>query len=115
KFLLVFKGGDPTPETKVTHMEEWKTWIQGLTNEGKYESGMPFAEEQKKVQGPENHVSSIIDGAGGYMVVNLDSFNEALDIARSAPHQHNGGYTEVYSLMEADSKPQQAFQQPSSQ
>ncbi len=106
KFLLVFRGGDATPEMRKSHMEEWQAFHQGLKDERKFEFGWPYGEERKKVQGPENHVSSIMDGSGGFMVVNVESFNVALDVARSAPHQHNGGYTEVYSLAEMSPEPQ---------
>ena len=99
KFVLIFSGGYPKPEDQVAHMKEWEVWNNKLVDGGVVDSGFPFGRDNKVVTGPENTVSDYKGYSTGYMVVNADSMDDAIAIAKDAPHQKLGGRTKVFWTM----------------
>lgn len=99
KFVLIFRGGFPKPEDQVSHMKEWEVWNNKLVEGGIVVDGLPFGKKNKVVKGPENSISDYAGDDTGYMVVNVGSMDDAISIAKSAPHQKLGGTTEVYWTM----------------
>lgn len=97
KYTLLFKGGYAKPEEEEAHNKEWGVWMGGLGE--KAVDGLPFGNGKKTVKGPENHVTNGGEYTG-YIIVNADSIDDAVEIAKSAPHQKLGGTTEVYETME---------------
>ena len=102
KYLLTFVGGNPAlkysnlgkaaPELRAAHLKEWSGWMGGLAKAGKLEGGYPLLSDGKKVgpAGAENYDFSN-DGAGGFIILNADSLDEAAAIASSSPLIRNGG------------------------
>jgi len=98
KFVLVFNGGAPAESEMEEHKKEWGAWIQGLGD--KYDSGLPFGDDKKSVKGPDGSVSDYSGDSSGYMVIDADSIDDAVDTAKDAPHQKNGGSTDVFSTVD---------------
>jgi hypothetical protein len=105
KFMLFFVGlavqpGDRSPQTQ-EYMQGWGEWIAGLARKGVVESGLPFEWGGKVVQ--KDSVSDLhlqpVD-IGGYMLIKAESLDEAVEIARQAPHMALGGTTIVRPCME---------------
>ena len=108
-FLFVYRqdpvrSGQMTPEARQQHTQKWQVWLNegfqkgwlvnvgdGLKNEGcvvnsaKVVTDGPFVESKEIV--------------GGYSVVQANSLDEAVEIAKGSPCLLIGGTVEVRPLM----------------
>ncbi len=109
KFLYLFRGGHGvmdklSNEEKQAHMQQWQTWMQGLAQEGKLVDGLPLGGEGKVV---EKRGSVISDGpyaegkeiVGGYLIVNAENLDGAVDISKGCPIFEYGGNIEVREIL----------------
>ncbi len=109
KYLFLFRGGDArmeslSPEETQEHMQKWGTWMQGLAEQGKLIDGLPLTKEGKVVEkaGGVIHDGPFTEGTeivGGYLMVNADSFEEAVEISKGCPIYEHNGSTEVREIM----------------
>lgn len=82
----------------------WNAWYHRLAEQGKAFEGQPLELEGRVVSGPGG--SRIVDGPfaeakeaiGGYVKLNVDSFEEATEIARQHPGLEYGLIIEVRQL-----------------
>ena len=112
KYLYLFRGGDEkmaeaSPEETQEHMQKWEGWTQDLAQRGKLVDGLPLARPGKVVQksGEVIHDGPFAEGTevvGGYMIINADSFEEAVEISKECPIYENDGTTEVREIMNMD-------------
>ena len=109
KFMYLFRGGDASmkemsPEESQAHMEKWKTWMGQLAQDGKLVDGLPLARGGKQV---EKSGSIVVDGpyaegkevVGGYLIVNADSIDQAVEISKGCPIFENDGTVEVREIL----------------
>jgi hypothetical protein len=100
KFLFLMLGlpGQPNADDAQTqaYSRKWNEYMGSLAQRGALESGAPLQPMAKAV------TSQSIDDAKlgvpdvyGYMVVNAPSLDDAIAIAREAPHMALGGSTIV--------------------
>ena len=105
KFLFLMLGlpGDPNAGDSETqaYNRKWAQYMGSLAQRGALESGAPLEPTGKAV------ASHSIDEAKlgtpdiyGYMVVNATSLDDAIAIARDAPHIALGGTTIVRPCVE---------------
>ncbi|HEX9096847.1 MAG TPA: hypothetical protein VF990_12190 [Candidatus Dormibacteraeota bacterium] len=105
KFLFLMLGlpGQPDAGDEQTqaYSRKWGTYMGSLAQRGALESGAPLQAIAKTVS------SASVSGAElgtpdvyGYMVVNADSLDDAIAIAREAPHMALGGATIVRPCIE---------------
>lgn len=107
KYLYLFRGGDVednSPEAMQAHMQKWGVWMQGLAKEGKLVDGYPLQAEGAVVEkyATVQHDGPFAEGAeivGGYIIVNADSLQDAVDLSKECPIYENGGTTEVREIM----------------
>ena len=102
KFILLFFGGHPKIEERLTHFKQWVDWIEHYKKTGQFLMGAPFTPEGKIIQGPEKKVSDKAmapDDMGGYVVIQAVNLQEAVDIARTCPIYDVGGWIEVHQSM----------------
>ncbi len=109
KYLYLFRGGDArriqeSPEEMQVHMEKWKTWMSGLAEKGQLIDGLPLSKEGKQVLkgGEVVHDGPYAEGkeiVGGYLMVNADDFDGAVEISKGCPIFEHDGQVEVREIM----------------
>ena len=100
KFLFLMLGlpGEPNASDEQTqaYNRKWGTYMGSLAQRGALESGAPLQPIAKAVTtGSVSDAKLGIPDTYGYMVVNAASLDDAIAIAREAPHMALGGSTIV--------------------
>jgi len=105
KFLFLMFGlpGQPNAGDDETqaYNHKWRAYMGSLAHRGALESGAPLEPTAKAVTS--GSVSDAQLGSPdlyGYMVVNAASLDDAIAIARDAPHMALGGITIVRPCVE---------------
>jgi|ERR1041385_5470802 hypothetical protein len=110
-YMLLFRGTDwhkgLSPEQIQIVMSQWMSWFDRLTREGKVKSGHPLEREGKVVSGKKGRV--VADGpfaeakeaVGGYFLLQVNTLDEALAIAKECPGLDYGAIVEVRPVAEA--------------
>ena len=98
---------EASPEEKQEHMQKWGVWMQELAQKGKLVDGLPLGKLGKVVEksGEVIHDGPFAEGAevvGGYLIVNANSFDEAVELSKECPIYENNGNTEVREIMNMD-------------
>lgn len=97
------KGLGPEEIEKV--MNHWTGWFDRLTQEGKAKAGQPLACEGKIVSGKKGR--TVADGPfveskeaiAGYILLQVDDLDEALEIAKECPGLEYGVSIEVRPMI----------------
>src|SRR6266567_6999448 len=110
EYLLLFRGTDwhqgLSPEEIQKVMGQWKGWYERLSQEGKLKGGQPLEREGKTVSGKKGRV--VADGPfveskeaiGGYFLLQVDTLDEAVAIAKDCPGLEHGAIVEVRPIAE---------------
>src|SRR5882757_3694228 len=110
QYLLLFRGTDwhkgLSPEEVQNVMTQWKNWFDRLSAEGKLKAGQPLEREGKTVSGKKGRV--VADGpfaeskeaVGGYFLLQVDTLDEAVAIAKDCPALELGAIVEVRPIAE---------------
>lgn len=118
EYLLLVRGtdweGKLSPDEIQEFMAQFNTWYDGLNERGVLLGARPLGHEGKVVSG--KGTPTVADGPfaeskeaiGGYFLLHLDSFDEALEIAKSCPMVRFGGAVEVRPVIERCSTMQHA-------
>ena len=102
RFLLAYHGGHnfKTKEEGAAHMVKWQAWSAGL-GDAVVDPGMPV--------GPSKTVSAngVTDDGGsnplsGITILQAETMEEVLAMAKSCPHVDMGGTIEVAQAMDMD-------------
>jgi len=104
KFVLLFKGGAPEEDQKEENMKDWGEWIKDLSEKGVYQGGYPFG-MNRKVVNADGSVTEDSGSASGYSLIEVESFDEAIEIAKTGPNQKYGGSTKVFDTWEMGNMP----------
>ena len=104
-YLLLFRGAgwqnSLSPQELQTLMGQWLSWYEGLQRQGRIKGSSPLLPEGKIVSGKKGRV--VADGPfaeskeaiGGYFLIEADSLEHAIEIARSWPILEYGASVEV--------------------
>ena len=108
KFMFVYRSdenqGEPSPEEMQQAMQVWGAWMQEGTKAGWLLDGGDALKPEGKVVGPDKTVtdgpfSESKELVGGYSMIEVSSFEEAVAIAKESPmvtvHQ---GWIEIRPL-----------------
>jgi len=109
RYMLLFRNAGPeahahlTPEGRALLARQWNEWYDGLAAQRKVSHGQPLALDGRVVSGPEGRVT---DGpfaeakevVGGYIMLTVESLDEATAIARQCPGLPHGLTVEVRPL-----------------
>ena len=110
QYMLLFRGNDwskgLSPEQMQQVAGQWMAWFERLTSQGKALAGAPLESEGKVVSGKNGRV--VADGPfaeskeaiGGYFLLRVDTFEEALAIAQQCPGLAYGAKVEVRPVAE---------------
>ena len=109
-YLLFFRGKDwdegLSPEELRAVMDRFVAWSDGLTRSGKAKGGQALAREGTTITGANRR--TIADGPfaeskeaiGGYLLLQVDTIDEAVAIAKSCPGLDYGGTIEVRPVLD---------------
>lgn len=104
-YMLLFRGTDwhkgLSPEEAQQVVTQMKAWFDRLTEQGKAKAGQPLMGEGKIVSQKKGRV--VADGPfaeskeaiGGYFLLQVDSLDEAVTIAKDFPGLDYGAMVEV--------------------
>jgi len=110
EFMLLFRGNDwcngLSPEEMQQVASQWMAWFKRLSEEGKALAGSPLEREGKIVSGQNGRV--VADGPfaeskeaiGGYFLLKVKSFEDALAVAKECPGLPYGVKVEVRPVAE---------------
>lgn len=107
QFLFLFVGfalqpADGSSQTQA-YMKGWGEWMADLASRGVVESGLPLEWRGKVVK--KDTVTDLQlqqEDIGGYLLIRAESMDEAVEIARQAPHMALGGTTIVRPCLEVN-------------
>jgi len=108
-YMLLFRGTDwyktLSPDQIQNVMAQWGAWFNGLAQEGKLKAGQPLEREVKVVSGKNRTVSDgpfaeSKEAVGGYFLLTVDNFDDAVAIARDCPGLEYGISVEVRPVAE---------------
>ncbi len=99
-FMIAYHGGNQpsSKEEGMAQMSKWKAWVEGL-GETIVNPGTPLPESKIVTS------SRVVDdndpnSRKGFAVVNAESMEAAIEIAKSDPFLENGGTIRVSQMME---------------
>jgi hypothetical protein len=110
QYMFLFRGNDwqkgLSPEEMQRIAGQWMSWFERLTAQGKVMAGSPLEMEGKVVSG--NNGRLVSDGpfaeskeaVGGYFLLQVNSFDEAVAIAQQCPGLPYGAKVEVRPVAE---------------
>lgn len=110
EYLLLFRGSEwyngLSAEELQKVMSQCKTWFDRLAEQGKVKAGQPLVREGAIVSGKNGR--SVVDGPfaeskeaiGGYLLLQADSLDEAIAIAKGNPTIAFGTTIEVRPVAE---------------
>jgi hypothetical protein len=97
-YLLLYRGGS-MPETEADQaavMQAWTSWFETLGAALK-DGGNPFTPGAVKTVGADGSISDGgIADASGYSVIQADSLDSAVDLAKGCPVTMGGASISVY-------------------
>lgn len=105
QFLYLFRGGDEgyanqSPEQMQAHMAKWTEWMTKVSQNDEPVPGLPLQNEGKVVSkngeiitdGPFTEGKEIV---GGYVLVEANDLDHAVEISKDCPIFEFGGTVEV--------------------
>jgi hypothetical protein len=110
EYMLLFRNTDwhngLSPEEIQNVAGQWMAWFKRLTEQGKAVSGRPLEPKGKVVSGKNGRV--VADGPfaeskeaiGGYFLLQVNSLDEAVAIAKECPGLAYGAKVEVRPAMD---------------
>ncbi len=108
QYLLLFRGPcwdeGISPEDLQHRMNKVMAWFEGLKDRGVFKGGQPLGPEgqmvSKKRAVSDGPFAESKEAVGGYLLLQLDSFEEAVAIAESNPTLEYGISIEVRPVLE---------------
>jgi hypothetical protein len=109
-YMLLFRGNEwhkgLSPEEMQKIASQWMAWFNRLTEQGKAVAGSPLKAEGRIVSGKNGRVvadgpfAESKEGIGGYFLLQVDSLDEAVSIAKECPGLPHGAVVEVRPVAE---------------
>jgi len=109
EYMLLFRGphwdqGLSTDDLQQT-MDKLMAWFEGLNQRGKVKGSQPLSAQRRTISGTNGRF--VVDGpftetkeaVGGYLLLQADSFDEAVEIARANPALRYGVSVEVRPVL----------------
>lgn len=108
QYMLLFRGTEWTkglsPEQIQNVMNEWKSWFERLSAQGKVVGGHPLEPSAKVVSGKNGRIVSdgpfteAKEAIAGFFSLSVDNYEEALAIAKGCPGLEHGCIVEVRQI-----------------
>jgi hypothetical protein len=100
-YVLVYHGGggmEATPEEQAKTMQVWTDWF-GRLGGALVDGGNP-ATRTRRI-GPDGSVSEDSGGPSGYSIIQADSIDQAVQLAKGSPVLTAGGSVQVVETVAA--------------
>ena len=109
EYILLFRGPHWDRGLSTDKLQQAMTkvmaWFEGLNERGKIKAAQPLGGQGRVISGTDGRF--VVDGpftetkeaVGGYLVLQADSLNEAVEIAQSMPTLHYGISVEVRPVL----------------
>jgi len=106
EYLLLFRGTnwprDLSPEEIQNNIAKFTLWFERLKNDGNFKSGHPLEHDGKIVAGR----NTVVDGpfseskeaVAGFFIIQADSLEKAVEIAKNCPGLDYGQTVEVRAI-----------------
>ena len=110
EYMLLFRGSvfdkELSPQAIQDVMGRWMAWYEGLVSDGRVTSGRPLSKSGKVVSGRGRNVADgpfaeSKEAVGGYFLLNVSDFDEAVEIAKQCPGLDHGLQVEVRQVAES--------------
>ena len=100
QYVIVYLGGDPpsSPEEGKQHFAKYKEWLASL-GDSAVSPANPL-KDTNTVNSDRSVTSGSTISMSGYTIVDVDSMDAALSIARACPFLDIGGSLEVSELIQ---------------
>ncbi|MBS1771904.1 MAG: hypothetical protein JST82_03530 [Bacteroidetes bacterium] len=108
EYLLIFRSNtaaysNPNPEELAKSMEQWKNWIGGIAEQGKFNAGQPLTQDGKVMRSNSNITDApFAEGkevVNGYLLIKAADYNEACKLSAGCPiFEDAGGSIEVREI-----------------
>jgi hypothetical protein len=104
QFIYIYRGGERperSPEQMQQEMQQWMTWLKGLTAQGHVKDpGHPLERSGKVVKGKSRTVTDgpfaeAKDLIGGYTLIEAKDIRQAVELSSGCPIFDVGGSVEV--------------------
>jgi hypothetical protein len=97
------RADDHTEEEIKAHRAHWNKWFEKYSKTGNFSGGSALSLNGKVIKGPEATVINDIhkvgtEIVGGYLLIEADDLDKAVEIAREIPVFEFDGYLEVREL-----------------
>jgi hypothetical protein len=112
KFMYLFRGGDiaaaqQSPDVMQAHMQKWMTWMKALGEKGLLVGGEPLQQEGKQVSGTKKVITDgpfveAKEAVGGYLIVNANDIDHAVEISKGCPILEVDGKIEVRPIQKME-------------
>jgi hypothetical protein len=109
KYIILVREPDgradkPTEEQQNTHRANWNKWFEKYGKTGNFLGGSALSLNGKMIKGPGAEIVNDIhkvgtEVVGGYLLIQADDLDSAVNIAREVPVFEVDGYLEVRELM----------------
>ena len=109
QYMFLFRGTDWSKKLSAEEMQnvanQWMVWFTHLSEQGKVLGGSPLDLDGKVVSGANGR--TIVDGpfaeskeaVGGYFLLQVDTFEEAVALAKQCPGLVHGATVEVRHIV----------------
>lgn len=105
-FMFLFGGGDYegfSPEQLQQEVQEYIAWVKALRSKGIFKAGDELQNTGRIVK---NEGGTVTDGpfaeskeaVGGYLLIEADSYDHAVEIAKASPNLKHNGWVEVRQI-----------------
>ncbi len=100
KFIITYLGGDQpsSPEEGKQHFAKYKEWLSSL-GDSAVSPANPF-KDTNTVNSDGTVTTGSATSMSGYTIIEADSMQKALEIAKACPFLEIGGSLEVSELMQ---------------
>jgi hypothetical protein len=109
EYMLLFRGPHwdrgLSPQELQAAVDKLMAWFEGLSERGKIKAAQPLGAQGRNISGANGGL--VVDGpfaeskeaVGGYLMLQADNLNEAVEIARSMPTLKYGITVEVRPIL----------------
>jgi len=105
KFLLLFEKenlADNSPQQMQNHLREWLAWMKFLKDHYIYIFGDPIESAGRLISGKNKVISNntlVKENINGFMVIQAEGFQKAIEITKSCPVFHVDGKLEIRQII----------------